>query len=137
MNKFRQRILSLVENMDAQIVLTEISDSRIQKATHKLESIGIKTLFYKNFIDKKEKYIDYISKLPFTNNWPSSNLNEYIDNPINFSLAMVACGDADGLVAGAITPVPGGVGPMTIACLLHNTLIATCRKNSLEIPKFF
>ena len=40
-------------------------------------------------------------------------------------------------VAGAITPVPGGVGPMTIACLLHNTLIATCRKNSLEIPKFF
>jgi len=40
-------------------------------------------------------------------------------------------------VAGAITPVPGGVGPMTIACLLHNTLIATCRKNNLEIPKFF
>jgi methylenetetrahydrofolate dehydrogenase (NADP+)/methenyltetrahydrofolate cyclohydrolase len=38
-------------------------------------------------------------------------------------------------VAGAITPVPGGVGPMT--CLLHNTLIATCRKNKLEIPKFF
>ena len=40
-------------------------------------------------------------------------------------------------VAGAITPVPGGVGPMTIACLLHNTLVATCRKNNLEIPKFF
>ena len=40
-------------------------------------------------------------------------------------------------VAGAITPVPGGVGPVTIACLLHNTLVATCRKNNLEIPKFF
>ena len=40
-------------------------------------------------------------------------------------------------VAGAITPVPGGVGPMTIACLLHNTLIATCRKNKLDIPNFF
>ena len=39
-------------------------------------------------------------------------------------------------VAGAITPVPGGVGPMTIACLLHNTLIATCRKNKLRVPKF-
>ena len=36
-----------------------------------------------------------------------------------------------------ISPVPGGVGPMTIACLLHNTLVATCRKNNLEIPKFF
>ena len=36
-------------------------------------------------------------------------------------------------VAGAITPVPGGVGPMTIACLLANTLTACCRANGLEI----
>ena len=33
--------------------------------------------------------------------------------------------------AGAITPVPGGVGPMTIACLLSNTLVACCRANNL------
>ncbi len=32
-------------------------------------------------------------------------------------------------VAGAITPVPGGVGPMTIACLLRNTVVAACRQN--------
>lgn len=38
-------------------------------------------------------------------------------------------------VAGAITPVPGGVGPMTIACLLHNTLTATCRQHGVEIPQ--
>ncbi|MCB1369643.1 MAG: bifunctional methylenetetrahydrofolate dehydrogenase/methenyltetrahydrofolate cyclohydrolase FolD [Rhodovulum sp.] len=37
-------------------------------------------------------------------------------------------------VAGAITPVPGGVGPMTIACLLANTLTAACRANGLEAP---
>ena len=37
-------------------------------------------------------------------------------------------------VAGAITPVPGGVGPMTIACLLRNTLVAACRQNSIEPP---
>ena len=37
--------------------------------------------------------------------------------------------------AGAITPVPGGVGPMTIACLLHNTLTATCRQHDLEVPQ--
>ncbi len=35
-------------------------------------------------------------------------------------------------VAGAITPVPGGVGPMTIACLLHNTLTATKRQNNID-----
>jgi methylenetetrahydrofolate dehydrogenase (NADP+)/methenyltetrahydrofolate cyclohydrolase len=38
-------------------------------------------------------------------------------------------------VAGAITPVPGGVGPMTIACLLANTLTACCRANGLEEPE--
>ena len=38
-------------------------------------------------------------------------------------------------IAGAITPVPGGVGPMTIACLLRNTLVACCRQNGLADPK--
>ena len=37
-------------------------------------------------------------------------------------------------VAGAITPVPGGVGPMTIACLLANTLTACCRAQGLAEP---
>lgn len=37
-------------------------------------------------------------------------------------------------VAGAITPVPGGVGPMTIACLLANTLTACARANGLPEP---
>jgi len=36
--------------------------------------------------------------------------------------------------AGAITPVPGGVGPMTIACLLANTLTACCRAHGLPEP---
>ena len=38
-------------------------------------------------------------------------------------------------VAGAITPVPGGVGPMTIACLLANTITACCRANGLAEPE--
>jgi methylenetetrahydrofolate dehydrogenase (NADP+)/methenyltetrahydrofolate cyclohydrolase len=38
--------------------------------------------------------------------------------------------------AGAITPVPGGVGPMTIACLVLNTLRAACRRRSLADPMF-
>ena len=37
-------------------------------------------------------------------------------------------------VAGAITPVPGGVGPMTIACLLYNTVQATCSQRGLALP---
>ncbi|AGT11407.1 bifunctional methylenetetrahydrofolate dehydrogenase/methenyltetrahydrofolate cyclohydrolase FolD [Paracoccus aminophilus] len=45
--------------------------------------------------------------------------------------------DFDGAAAqaGAITPVPGGVGPMTIACLLANTVTACCRANGLAEPE--
>ncbi|MEO0359333.1 MAG: bifunctional methylenetetrahydrofolate dehydrogenase/methenyltetrahydrofolate cyclohydrolase, partial [Pseudomonadota bacterium] len=42
--------------------------------------------------------------------------------------------DSAANVAAAITPVPGGVGPMTIACLLANTLTACCRAHDLTEP---
>jgi methylenetetrahydrofolate dehydrogenase (NADP+)/methenyltetrahydrofolate cyclohydrolase len=35
----------------------------------------------------------------------------------------------------AITPVPGGVGPMTIAVLLRNTLVAACHRKGLPVPE--
>ncbi|MEO9962750.1 MAG: bifunctional methylenetetrahydrofolate dehydrogenase/methenyltetrahydrofolate cyclohydrolase, partial [Nisaea sp.] len=38
-------------------------------------------------------------------------------------------------IAGAITPVPGGVGPMTIACLLRNTVEAACRRRGWDMPE--
>ena len=38
-------------------------------------------------------------------------------------------------VAGSITPVPGGVGPMTIACLLRNTVRAACAQTGIAIPE--
>ena len=46
----------------------------------------------------------------------------------------VAFGEASE-VAGAITPVPGGVGPMTIAVLLRNTLVAAHRNAGMEVPE--
>ncbi|TPE53795.1 bifunctional methylenetetrahydrofolate dehydrogenase/methenyltetrahydrofolate cyclohydrolase FolD [Amaricoccus solimangrovi] len=51
----------------------------------------------------------------------------------------IVVGDVDtddvAAVAGAITPVPGGVGPMTIACLLANTVTACCRAHGLAEPR--
>ena len=48
-------------------------------------------------------------------------------------------GDVDfadaAIVAGAITPVPGGVGPMTIAVLLRNTLVAAYRRAGLDLAE--
>ncbi len=46
----------------------------------------------------------------------------------------VAFAEAQGIAA-AITPVPGGVGPMTIACLLRNTVIAACRRRGRADPQ--
>jgi methylenetetrahydrofolate dehydrogenase (NADP+)/methenyltetrahydrofolate cyclohydrolase len=43
--------------------------------------------------------------------------------------------DSVAAVAGGITPVPGGIGPMTIACLLANTLTAFCRSKGFDEPK--
>jgi methylenetetrahydrofolate dehydrogenase (NADP+)/methenyltetrahydrofolate cyclohydrolase len=56
------------------------------------------------------------------------------DNPGKMRLVGDVAFEEAVLVAGAITPVPGGVGPMTIACLLRNTLIAACRQNALGDP---
>lgn len=48
-------------------------------------------------------------------------------------------GDADfascSETAGSITPVPGGVGPMTIACLLQNTVLAACARRGWDVPE--
>jgi methylenetetrahydrofolate dehydrogenase (NADP+)/methenyltetrahydrofolate cyclohydrolase len=38
-------------------------------------------------------------------------------------------------IAGAITPVPGGVGPMTIACLIRNTLVSAARRDGYPLPE--
>jgi methylenetetrahydrofolate dehydrogenase (NADP+)/methenyltetrahydrofolate cyclohydrolase len=60
-------------------------------------------------------------------------------NRIERGGAQVLVGDVDyasaAAVAGAITPVPGGVGPMTIACLLANTVTAACRRHGLPEPE--
>ncbi len=61
-----------------------------------------------------------------------------IDVGINRTKSGGIVGDVDfdeaAKVAGFITPVPGGVGPMTIACLLGNTVAAACRQNELTAP---
>ena len=74
-------------------------------------------------------------------NWvkPGATVIDVGINRIERGGKTVLVGDVDfdsaAKVAGAITPVPGGVGPMTIACLLANTLTACCRANGLPEPE--
>lgn len=55
-------------------------------------------------------------------------INRLMDGRLVGDVAFTECAD----VAGAITPVPGGVGPMTVACLLDNTLTAALRRRGVK-----
>jgi methylenetetrahydrofolate dehydrogenase (NADP+)/methenyltetrahydrofolate cyclohydrolase len=64
---------------------------------------------------------------------PEKGTNE--DGSVKMRLVGDVDFDSAAQIAGAITPVPGGVGPMTIACLLANTLTACCRANGVAEPE--
>ena len=72
-----------------------------------------------------------------TGDWLKSGAT-VIDVGINRTEAGLV-GDVDfasaSAVAGAITPVPGGVGPMTIACLIRNTLVSAARREGFKLEK--
>ena len=61
------------------------------------------------------------------------------DYPANSKRKSKLVGDVDyadvSSLAGSLTPVPGGVGPMTIACLLRNTVIAACYRRGWDVPE--
>ena len=104
MNKYIDRILSLGIKSDAKIIIPEDKDFRVKQALVELQKLGFELVKSKEMLHHKDKYLEYINSLAFTKNWPKNNLVEYLDNPLNFSMSMVACNDADCLIAGAITP---------------------------------
>jgi len=103
-DKYHERIIAMGRETNSRLVLPENSDNRIQIAVTELHNLGFQVVYNQDFQDNMDIYIEYIKTLSFTNNWPSTNLKEYLCNPLHFAMAMVACNDADGLVAGAGTP---------------------------------
>ena len=103
MNKYRERILSMGKETGARLVMPETHDKRIKKASQKLSSMGFQVLNHKDFEEKITSYVNYIQQQPFTENWPEENIREYINDPLHLAMIMVACDDADGLIAGAAT----------------------------------
>ena len=103
MNKYRERILSMGKESGARLILPEINDKRIQKASRELVSMGFQVLNHEDYKEKMVSYLDYINKQPFTDNWPEENLKNYLDDPLHFTMVMLACDDADGVIVGAAT----------------------------------
>ena len=99
----KDKILNSGKNSEAQIILPEVHDSRVIDAKKELNRLGFNIVSIDDYRKNIDIYLDYISGLPFTNNWPADNLRLFLEDPINLGMAMVACDDADCLVAGAVT----------------------------------
>ena len=117
--------LLLQENCTVTIAHSKTIDLPIEtrRADIVVAAVGIAKMVKGNWIKKGAVVIDVgMNRLPSDSDGKS-----------------VLCGDVDfdevRKNAGYITPVPGGVGPMTIACLLKNTLSAACAQNDIEQPQ--
>ena len=101
MNKYRDRIINLAKESSARLVIPEIHDKRIREAREELNSMGFQILNHEEYRDKTSYYIDFINKKSFTKNWPINKIQEYLNEPLHFATTMLACNDADGVIAGA------------------------------------
>ena len=93
----------MAKKVNSKIILPERNDNRVQKAIIELRNMGFDIINIEDYQHKMEYYVEHINNLPFTKNWPNSQLKEYLSDALHFSMTMVACGDADGVIAGAVT----------------------------------
>ena len=68
MNKYRERIFIMGKESGARIILPEIDDKRVQEAITELISSGFEILNHDDFQENFDTYLEYINKLPFTDN---------------------------------------------------------------------
>ena len=100
MNSFFDKILEKALSKNANLLLPESKDPRIKEAKRKLKEIGILISSVDDFTED-ELYYNYLLKQKFTKNWPLNQIKQYISEPINKALVLLACGEVDGVVAGA------------------------------------
>ena len=103
-NTFLSDLLKKAKSKKASILLPEVSDIRIKQAIIKLKEQGFKMPDINDFSCNDDKYIDFLLKRKFTVNWPEKEICNYLKNPINKALVILACNDIDGVVAGCTVP---------------------------------
>ena len=103
MANYRDRIIQLGKETQARLVLPEMEDKRVNQAVDELRSMGFNILNTEDFQQRRDRYLELLTSQPFSENWPFKTLSSYLDEPLNYGMAMTAFGDADGLVAGAVT----------------------------------
>ena len=111
---------SLLLSSDCSVTITHSKSKNIEEHTRKADilivAVGIPEMIDEKFIKPDTIVIDVgINRLESKNNDNSSNKGVLVGD-VKFEKVLK--------IAKKITPVPGGVGPMTIACLMHNTIKA-------------
>jgi len=117
---------SLLLSSDCSVTITHSKSENIKEHTRKADilivAVGIPEMIDEKFIKPGAIVIDVgINRLESKNNDNSSNKRVLVGD-VKFEKVLK--------VAKKITPVPGGVGPMTIACLMHNTVKAAYINNN-------
>jgi len=129
MDNFFNQLVSKALANNSSILLPEFYDSRINNAIIKLKEIGFNIPKLDDFNKNNQTYIDYLSNRKFTNNWPKEEIINYLNNPINKALTILACGHVDGVVAGAATS--------TSDILRSSLRIVGINKNSKWVSSIF
>tara|TARA_Y100000389_G_scaffold118170_1_gene115353 strand:- start:21870 stop:22778 length:909 start_codon:yes stop_codon:yes gene_type:complete len=102
MNDIRNSIVDRALSKNKKICLPEESDSRVRKASEKLKKMGFEIISLEDIKKNNNKYIDIISSKPFSKNWTSKMISDYIKYDLNLSLLALENNDIDCVVAGAI-----------------------------------
>ena len=103
-NRYQERVIEAGLEKSAKLVLPEGSDPRVSLAKRQLSDLGYELLEPLDFKSRKDQYRQKLEQEHFFKKLSDDSKNKFIADTLNFSMMMVSNGDADGLVAGALTP---------------------------------
>ena len=102
-NKYQERIIDIGRTKSAKLILPEKNDPRVSLAKRQLIELGYNLLEPEDFKSRESQYAETLENERFFNKMSDEAKKKYMNDPLNFSMMMVSNGDADGLVAGAVT----------------------------------
>ena len=103
-NRYQERVIESGLKKSAKLVLPESIDPRVSLAKRQLIDLGYEMLEPQDFQGRKDQYQKKLEKEHFFSKLSDESKKKFMEDTLNFSMMMVSNGDADGLVAGAVTP---------------------------------
>ena len=104
LNRYQERVIESGLKKSAKLVLPESIDPRVSLAKRQLIDLGYEMLEPQDFQGRKDQYQKKLEKEHFFSKLSDESKKKFMEDTLNFSMMMVSNGDADGLVAGAVTP---------------------------------